>query len=321
MPKTKKNAPTRHRKVIRDSIQGITKPAIRRLARRAGVKIIGGLIYEEIRGVMKVKLENLMRDVVSITQDKNKKTVTADEVSLAIQMKGGNLTYNQPKTKRKNELTFNIYINRVLKQVHPNGGINANALSQMNQMSKFLLEKLVETSRKLTMGKGKRTMTAKEVQTSVKLFLPGELSKHGISEGTKAVTMFNASVSVPKGSKKGESKSKRAGLTLSPSRVEKFIRGGGEKSTLGLNLGSGASIYAAAVIEYLVAEILELAGNAARDSDRVRITPRHIFLAIENDEELSHLFGDLGMVMSNAGLLSHIHSVLLPRIKTKETLE
>ncbi|ODN00718.1 Histone H4 [Orchesella cincta] len=58
----------RHRKVLRDNIQGITKPAIRRLARRGGVKRISGLIYEETRGVLKVFLENVIRDAVTYTE-------------------------------------------------------------------------------------------------------------------------------------------------------------------------------------------------------------------------------------------------------------
>lgn len=66
-----------HRKVLRDDIQGITKPAIRRLARRGGVKRISGLIYEETRGVLKVFLENVICDSVTYTEHARRKTVTA----------------------------------------------------------------------------------------------------------------------------------------------------------------------------------------------------------------------------------------------------
>ncbi|KAG8429163.1 hypothetical protein GDO86_018166 [Hymenochirus boettgeri] len=62
-----KGGAKRHRKVLRDNIQGITKPAIRRLARRGGVKRISGLIYEETRGVLKVFLENVIRDAGPLT--------------------------------------------------------------------------------------------------------------------------------------------------------------------------------------------------------------------------------------------------------------
>ena len=70
-----KGGAKRHRKILRDNIQGITKPAIRRLARRGGVKRISGLIYEETRGVLKVFLENVIRDAVTYTEHAKRKTV------------------------------------------------------------------------------------------------------------------------------------------------------------------------------------------------------------------------------------------------------
>uniref|UniRef100_A0A0E0F0E7 Histone H4 n=1 Tax=Oryza meridionalis TaxID=40149 RepID=A0A0E0F0E7_9ORYZ len=78
-----KGGAKRHRKVLRDNIQGITKPAIRRLARRGGVKRISGLIYEETRGVLKIFLENVIRDAVTYTEHARRKTVTAMDVKLA----------------------------------------------------------------------------------------------------------------------------------------------------------------------------------------------------------------------------------------------
>lgn len=72
-----KGGAKRHRKVLRDNIQGITKPAIRRLARRGGVKRISALIYEEIRGVLKSFLENVIKDSVAYTEHARRKTVTA----------------------------------------------------------------------------------------------------------------------------------------------------------------------------------------------------------------------------------------------------
>ena len=70
----------RYRRILRDNIHGITKPAIRRLARRGGVKRISGLIYEETRGVLKVFLENVIRDAVIYTEHAHRKTLTAMDV-------------------------------------------------------------------------------------------------------------------------------------------------------------------------------------------------------------------------------------------------
>lgn len=87
----KNNQSKRHRKVLRDNIQGITKPAIRRLARRGGVKRISGLIYEETRGVLKVYLEKTIRDAVTYTEHAHRKTVTAMDVVYALKRQGKSL--------------------------------------------------------------------------------------------------------------------------------------------------------------------------------------------------------------------------------------
>ena len=77
-----------HPKVMKDNIQGITKPAIRRLARRGGVKRISGLIYEECRGVLKSFLEAVVRDAVTYTEHARRKTVTALDVVYALKRQG-----------------------------------------------------------------------------------------------------------------------------------------------------------------------------------------------------------------------------------------
>ncbi len=81
----------RHRRVLRDNIWGITKPAIRRLARRGGVKRISGLIYEETRSVLKLFLENIVRDSVTYTEHARRKTVTAMDVVYALKRQGRTL--------------------------------------------------------------------------------------------------------------------------------------------------------------------------------------------------------------------------------------
>lgn len=81
----------RHRRVVKENIQGITKPAIRRLARRGGVKRISGLIYDETRSVLKVFLENVVRDAVTYTEHARRKTVTALDVVYALKRQGRTL--------------------------------------------------------------------------------------------------------------------------------------------------------------------------------------------------------------------------------------
>ncbi|XP_055879416.1 uncharacterized protein LOC129925101 [Biomphalaria glabrata] len=214
-----KGGAKRHRKVLRDNIQGITKPAIRRLARRGGVKRISGLIYEETRGVLKVFLENVIRDAVTYTEHAKRKTVTAMDVVYALKRQG--------------------------RTLYGFGG----------KMS----------------GRGK---------------------------GGKV-----------KG--KSKSRSSRAGLQFPVGRIHRLLR----KGNYAERVGAGAPVYLAAVLEYLAAEVLELAGNAARDNKKTRIIPRHLQLAIRNDEELNKLLS--GVTIAQGGVLPNIQAVLLPKKSQK----
>ncbi|KAI4978881.1 hypothetical protein ZWY2020_015634 [Hordeum vulgare] len=96
------------------------------------------------------------------------------------------------KKSKKSMETYKIYIFKVLKQVHPDIGISSKAMSIMNSFINDIFEKLAGESAKLARYNKKPTITSREIQTSVRLVLPGELAKHAVSEGTKAVTKFTS---------------------------------------------------------------------------------------------------------------------------------
>ncbi|XP_058811139.1 uncharacterized protein LOC131676030 [Topomyia yanbarensis] len=227
-----KGGAKRHRKVLRDNIQGITKPAIRRLARRGGVKRISGLIYEETRGVLKVFLENVIRDAVTYTEHAKRKTVTAMDVVYALKRQG--------------------------RTLYGFGGLL--------------------------------------------LYLKTQYIMSGRGKGGKV-----------KG--KAKSRSNRAGLQFPVGRIHRLLR----KGNYAERVGAGAPVYLAAVMEYLAAEVLELAGNAARDNKKTRIIPRHLQLAIRNDEELNKLLS--GVTIAQGGVLPNIQAVLLPKKTEKKKAE
>lgn len=105
------------------------------------------------------------------------------------------------------------------------------------------------------------------------------------------------------------SRTKKAGLQFPVGRIHRHLRIGGYAD----RVGAGAPVYLAAVLEYLTAEVLELAGNAARDNKKTRIIPRHIQLAVRNDEELNKLLS--GVTIAAGGVLPNIHTVLMPKKK------
>ncbi|GKV05777.1 hypothetical protein SLE2022_103370 [Rubroshorea leprosula] len=97
------------------------------------------------------------------------------------------------KKIKKSSETYKIYIFKVLKQVHPDIGISSKAMGIMNSFINDIFEKLAQEASRLARYNKKPTITSREIQTAVRLVLPGELAKHAVSEGTKAVTKFTSS--------------------------------------------------------------------------------------------------------------------------------
>ncbi|XP_078515046.1 late histone H2A.1-like [Lissotriton helveticus] len=121
-------------------------------------------------------------------------------------------------------------------------------------------------------------------------------------------------VGKPKGSVH-KTRSSRAGLQFPVGRIHRLLK----KGNYAERVGSGAPVYLAAVLEYLTAEVLELAGNAAKDNKRSRIVPRHLQLAVRNDEELNKLFA--GVTIAEGGVLPNIQASLLPKKTVKGSMQ
>ena len=219
---------------------------------------------------------------------------------------------------KRNYGSYQTYIYKILKQVHPDTGISKNGMSIMNAFVDWFAGEVCRIVSMLLRSVKKNTVTSREIQTAVRLLLPGELAKHAVSEGTKAVTKFNASQSKSARTSVGKKKagdshsaSHRAGLQFSVARPHRLLR---QLVAGSPRVGKGAPVYLAAVIEYLIAEIMELSGNASRDNKKTRIIPRHIQLAVRNDEELNKLLSSV--TIPGGGVLPNIHQVLLPQKKT-----
>ena len=97
------------------------------------------------------------------------------------------------KRKRRRKETYSVYIYKVLKQVHPDTGISRKAMIIMDNFINDIFERIAAEAGRLARYNKRHTITSREIQTAVRLILPGELAKHAVSEGTKAVTKYNSS--------------------------------------------------------------------------------------------------------------------------------
>ena len=98
------------------------------------------------------------------------------------------------KKKKKRTESYSSYIYKVLKQVHPDTGISSKAMSIMNSFINDAFERIAGEAGKLVRYNKKGTLSSREIQTAVRLILPGELAKHAVSEGTKAVTKYTSNM-------------------------------------------------------------------------------------------------------------------------------
>ncbi|XP_065095735.1 histone H2B-like [Ochlerotatus camptorhynchus] len=97
------------------------------------------------------------------------------------------------KRRQRRKESYAIYIYKVLKQVHPDTGVSSKAMSIMNSFVNDIFERIAAESSRLAQYNKRSTITSREIQTAVRLLLPGELAKHAVSEGTKAVTRYTSS--------------------------------------------------------------------------------------------------------------------------------
>uniref|UniRef100_H2ZS39 Histone H2B n=2 Tax=Latimeria chalumnae TaxID=7897 RepID=H2ZS39_LATCH len=100
---------------------------------------------------------------------------------------------NKKRRRKARKESYSIYVYKVLKQVHPDTGISSKAMSIMNSFVNDIFERIAGEASRLAHYNKRSTITSREIQTAVRLLLPGELAKHAVSEGTKAVTKYTSS--------------------------------------------------------------------------------------------------------------------------------
>ena len=214
------------------------------------------------------------------------------------------------RTKKRVE-SYGTFIYKVLKQVHPDAGLTKKSQSVLHSFCCDVFSRISKEAIELCEKECTKTISSRIIQTSVSLCIPGKLKKHARSEGTKACTKYETSMIETKGK---TSHSARAGLLFPVGRLHRYL-----KNKWGGNVGVKAAVYLAAVMEYMVAEVLKLSGNAARDMKAVRLASRHIQFAIRGDEELDTFCKHV--IIPGGGTIPHIHRPLLKKTKKSKKVK
>ncbi len=183
-------------------------------------------------------------------------------------------------------------------------------LQQMNAIVNIIARGIAEQAGSLTRDNNKKTISSREIQTAMRLLLPGELAKHAVSAGTKAVTRYTSAW------KKG-TRTERARLIFPVPRAERAIRVYGTSSEIS-RVGAGAPVYLAGVLQYIATDIVMSAGRYATDDSKRTITVPHLYKAFKNDVYLDELMDVFNIELMGGGVLPDIHVELLPTIEEKK---
>lgn len=188
----------------------------------------------------------------------------------------------KPSNKKRHYDNFDIYIKKVLKKVHHDTAMTKEGKAVLNSIVKQILYEVTTQAFDLMVAAKKKTLRVRDVKSSIRLLLPGELAKHCMRKGVLAVDTYKDNILKVKPG----SKAVQAGLQFPPSRVARFM----EQITQVRHIAFAATLFMTAFLEHMVAEITELAGNQARDKKKQTITANHIHIAICHDQELDKLF-------------------------------
>jgi len=195
----------------------------------------------------------------------------------------------------KDQFSFRQYILKLGHQIYIDMELASSASNEINLIAHHIIEKLINYASQLTLSRNAKTLSSKDIEAAVKLVLVGDLSKNAIKEATNAVSKFRTNKQNKPG-KKHMSKSERSGLIFPVSRVANIMKTYMKND----RLSGESSIYLTAVLEYIIAEILELASHSAKDFKKKRISTKHIADAIRNDSELGKILEDITLSGNNA---------------------
>ena len=203
------------------------------------------------------------------------------------------------KRKKKTKHYFEHHIRKILKQVCTDRDITQQAKSQLNELA-IITCKLIKSkiTHILTFSK-KKTITEAEIQSAVKLIFTGQLAQKSVDEGTKCLSNYlNRSKNEEL---KGQSRQLKADILIPPNILDTFLR---ENVNY---ISCNAPIFMAAVIEYFLSQILELANNVSSHKKGVRITVNDLEKGVKSDTELAVFFSTYNIYFFDSNIVPFVH--------------
>jgi len=286
MPSTK----AKQRAARRESVQGVTKPAIKRLCRRAGVTRISGLIYQDVRKYLSTHLEMILNQSLTYLQNDRRKTLKVSDVVNGIEAAGGGKFV--PSSSRKKEaigqINFRTYLYPIMKQAHPDADITGSAMDEVNSIVFLIGKAIAEKASFAASQVGRKTITRREIQTAVRLVFAVDLkiAKTMVSSGAKALLQYDSFKATRKPGPKKVNVAASAGLQLSVARVRRYFKSSQKfLERTSLRVSSPSVVYLAAVLENVALGIFEEAGLIAASSKKKRITSRHLVLTFSKSNQ------------------------------------
>lgn len=216
------------------------------------------------------------------------------------------------KKRNSSEIKFDIYIKKVQTQVHPDLTLgNSSTIPIINDIIKYIISRIATESSALLRHTNKVVLSGVHIEAAVKIVYSGRLATEAIKRGVAAQTKFNASKENRESKGEKRNKAFRAGIQFGISRVSRFLYQNMKGERVGH--GSSAGVFLAAIIEYTVSELLELAGNNTKDRKKVKIIPEDLIYAIRGDEELNALFPEKCIIQG--GVIPYINKALIKKTK------
>lgn len=182
------------------------------------------------------------------------------------------------------DINFKIYIDKLLKKVFPANGVTGSSLVCLDNVIKIVIEKIMKGVNQISLHTKKKTINYQDIQYAVNLFLPDEMAKKADAYALASLETYNKSKLEKEG--KNVSKSALANLTFPVTRIQTYMM----NISYASRKSEKASIYMTGICEFMIFEIITIAHFIAEENKKIRITPRHITLAIHQNTDMKDFY-------------------------------